>query len=126
MAVRDAVVERIEQICAGIATSFDLKVTPTFIHGVGAVVNAPAEAALARIAAEKTKAPLRSDLPPSMASEDFAHYLQQRPGAFVWIGNGNLRDGAELHGPAYDFNDAILPVAAGWMAEVAKTALAMN
>jgi hippurate hydrolase len=126
MAVRDDVVARIEQICAGVATSFDLKVTPTFIHGVGAVVNAPAEAAIARIAAEKTQAPLRSDLAPSMASEDFAHYLQQRPGAFVWIGNGDLRDGAELHGPAYDFNDAILPVAAGWMAEVAKTALAAN
>ena len=38
---------------------------------------------------------LRRDLPPSMAGEDFAFYLLQRPGAFVWIGNGELRDGAE-------------------------------
>jgi hippurate hydrolase len=72
------------------------------------------------------KAPVRRDLAPSMAGEDFAHYLQQRPGAFVWIGNGELRDGAELHGPRYDFNDAILPVASSWMAEVAKAALASN
>ncbi|MET4632007.1 metal-dependent amidase/aminoacylase/carboxypeptidase family protein [Bradyrhizobium sp. I1.8.5] len=61
-----------------------------------------------------------------MAGEDFAHYLKQRPGAFVWIGNGELRDGAELHGPRYDFNDAVLPVASTWMAEVAKAALASN
>jgi hippurate hydrolase len=124
--VRDAIVERIEQICAGVAASFDVKVTPTFAHGVGPVVNAPVEAGVARMAAEKMRVPLRRDLAPSMASEDFAYFLQQRPGAFVWIGNGELRDGAELHGPRYDFNDAILPIASGWMAEVAKTALASN
>jgi hippurate hydrolase len=124
--VRDTIVRRIEQICAGIATSFGVKVTPEITLGVGAVINAPEEANLARIAAAKMQASLRSDLAPSMAAEDFAFYLTQRPGAFVWIGNGDLRAGAELHGPRYDFNDAILPVAARWMAEVAKTALAAN
>ncbi|WP_349253756.1 amidohydrolase [Bradyrhizobium sp. CB82] len=125
-AVKDTIVEGIERTCAGIATSFGVKVTPEIVMGVGTVVNTPAEAGLARIAAEKVQAPLRSDLAPSMAGEDFAFYLQHRPGAFVWIGNGELRDGAELHGPRYDFNDAILPVASHWMAEVAKTALASN
>jgi amidohydrolase len=125
-AVKDTIVEGIERICAGIATSFDVKVTPEIVMGVGTVVNTPAEANLARMAAEKTQAPLRRDLAPSMAGEDFAFYLQHRPGAFVWIGNGPLRDGAELHGPRYDFNDAILPVASRWLAEVAKTAQAAN
>ncbi len=94
--------------------------------GVGVVINTPEEAGLARMAADKLRAQVRRDLAPSMAGEDFAFYLQQRPGAFVWIGNGPLRDGAELHGPRYDFNDSILPVASGWMAEVAKTALSAN
>jgi len=125
-AVKDIMVARIEQICAGIATSFDVKVTPEIVMGVGVVVNTPDEAGLARLAAEKVQAEVRRDLAPSMAGEDFAFYLQKRPGAFVWIGNGELRDGAELHGPRYDFNDAILPVASGWMAEVARTALASN
>ncbi|KYG25062.1 amidohydrolase [Bradyrhizobium sp. AT1] len=125
-AVKDVIFEGIELTCAGIATSFGVKVTPEIVWGVGVVVNTPDEAGLARIAAEKVQAPVRRDLAPSMAGEDFAHYLQQRPGAFVWIGNGELRDGAELHGPRYDFNDAILPVASGWMAEVAKAALASN
>ncbi|MCK1626534.1 amidohydrolase [Bradyrhizobium sp. 147] len=125
-AVKDTILEGIERTCAGIATSFGVTVTPEIVWGVGVVINTPAEAELARIAAEKVQAPVRRDLAPSMAGEDFAFYLQQRPGAFVWIGNGDLRDGAELHGPRYDFNDAILPVASGWMAEVAKMALASN
>lgn len=125
-AVKDIILARIEAICAGIATSFGVKVTPEIVMGVGVVINTPAEAGLARMAAEKVQARVRRDLAPSMAGEDFAFYLQHRPGAFVWIGNGELRDGAELHGPRYDFNDAILPVASRWMAEIAKTALASN
>ncbi|UWU86597.1 amidohydrolase [Bradyrhizobium yuanmingense] len=124
--VKDVILDGITRTCAGIATSFGVKVTPEIVWGVGVVINTPDEADLARIAAEKVQAPVRRDLAPSMAGEDFAHYLQQRPGAFVWIGNGELRDGAELHGPRYDFNDAILPVASRWMAEVAKAALATN
>nr|GAJ33713.1 hippurate hydrolase [Bradyrhizobium sp. DOA9] len=125
-AVKDIILDGIERTCAGIATSFGVKVTPEIVWGVGVVINTADEAELARIAAEKVAPPVRRDLAPSMAGEDFAHYLQQRPGAFVWIGNGELRDGAELHGPRYDFNDAILPVASSWMAEVAKAALASN
>jgi hippurate hydrolase len=125
-AVKDILLARIGEICAGVATSFGVKVTPEIVMGVGVVINSPTEAALARLAAEKVQTPVRRDLAPSMAGEDFAFYLQKRPGAFVWIGNGELRDGAELHGPRYDFNDAILPVASSWMAEVAKTALASN
>jgi hippurate hydrolase len=124
--VRDIIIGGIERACAGIATSFGVTVTPDITLGVGAVVNAPAEASLARIAAEQVQAPVRRDLAPSMAAEDFAFYLQHRPGAFVWIGNGELQEGAELHGPRYDFNDAILPVASRWMAEVARTALSAN
>lgn len=124
--IKDVILDGIERICAGIATSFGVKVAPEIVMGVGVVINTPDEAALARLAADKVRAEVRRDLAPSMAGEDFAHYLKQRPGAFVWIGNGELRDGAELHGPRYDFNDAILPVASSWMAEVAKAALSAN
>lgn len=124
--IKDVILDGIERICSGIATSFGVKVTPEIVMGVGVVINTPDEAGLARLAAEKVRAEVRRDLAPSMAGEDFAHYLKQCPGAFVWIGNGELRDGAELHGPRYDFNDAILPVTSSWMAEVAKAALASN
>ncbi|EJN10135.1 amidohydrolase, partial [Bradyrhizobium sp. YR681] len=125
-AVKETIVARIGEICDGIATSFGVRVTPEIVMGVGVVINTPAEASLARLAGERVQAEVRRDLAPSMAGEDFAFYLAHRPGAFVWIGNGELRDGAELHGPRYDFNDAILPVASSWMAEIAKTALSAN
>jgi len=48
------------------------------------------------------------NLPPSMGSEDFAFLLEQRPGAYIWLGNGE--NCASLHNPRYDFNDALLPI----------------
>jgi amidohydrolase len=125
-AVRDTIVSGIERICGGVATTFDVKVTPEITVGMNPVINTAEGASLARLAADKAKLPLHRDLAPSMAGEDFTFYLDHRPGAFVWIGNGDLRNGAELHGPRYDFNDAILPAASHWMAEVAKVALAQN
>ena len=80
----------------------------------------------ARTAAQAVLAtglPLRRDMAAAMTGEDFAWYLQQRPGAFVWIGNGSSTGGRELHNANYDFNDAILPAAASYLASVAKRAL---
>ncbi len=65
---------------------------------------------------------LRRDMPAAMTGEDFSWFLQQRPGAFVWIGNGPADGGRELHNANYDFNDAILPAASGYLASVAKRA----
>jgi len=125
-AVRDSIVASVERISAGIAAALGVTITPEFTTGPQPVINTPAEAAMARQAVERAGLPLRRDVAPSMAGEDFAFYLQHRPGAFVWVGNGALREGAELHGPKYDFNDDILPAASRWMAEIAKTALAAN
>ena len=58
-----------------------------------------------------------------MTGEDFSCFLNEVPGAFVWIGNGPTDGGRELHSPHYDFNDAILPRASGYLVEVAKRAL---
>ena len=50
---------------------------------------------------------------PLMVSEDFAYMLDKRPGAFIFLGNG---DSAPLHHPAYEFNDAAIPFGASWFA----------
>ncbi|MGH7190036.1 MAG: M20/M25/M40 family metallo-hydrolase, partial [Acetobacteraceae bacterium] len=88
-----------------------------------ATINTEAEASLAAEAGEAAGLTVRRDLPPSMTGEDFAAYLQVRPGAFAWIGNGPNQDGRDLHSPHYDFNDAILPAAATWLAATARAAL---
>ncbi len=56
-----------------------------------------------------------------MGSEDFSFMLESRPGAFIFIGNG---DSATLHHPAYDFNDEVLPYGMSYWVELVETALA--
>jgi len=61
------------------------------------------------------------DARPSMGAEDFAFFLQRKPGCYVWIGNGTSEGGCMLHNPRYDFNDEIIPIgAAYWVGLVHK------
>ena len=122
-AVRDEVEERIRSIGAGIGQTFGVEVGIDIKHGVCVTANSAAEAELAAAAASGIGAAVRRDMRPSMAGEDFGWYLQERPGAFAWIGTGPARPGGALHNPGYDFNDDILPVAATWLAETARQAL---
>jgi hippurate hydrolase len=60
----------------------------------------------------------------TMASEDFAYMLEQRPGAYIQIGNGDGEGGCEVHNPGYDFNDAALPLGASLFARLVEKKLA--
>jgi hippurate hydrolase len=61
-----------------------------------------------------------------MASEDFSYMLNQRPGAYIRIGNGDEPGACQVHNPGYDFNDAILPHGASLFARLAERKLARN
>lgn len=63
---------------------------------------------------------VRTDLPPSSGSEDFAYMLQQVPGCYAWLGNGSDAEGRGLHSPRYDFNDDILAVGASYFVALAE------
>ena len=60
---------------------------------------------------------------PAMGSEDFAFMLQEKPGAYIWIGNGDGEGSCMVHNPGYDFNDEILPIGASWFVRMAETSL---
>ena len=60
-------------------------------------------------------------LPPMMGAEDFSFMLNARPGAFIWVGNG---DSAGLHHPAYNFNDEVIPFGTSYWVKLVETALA--
>ena len=121
--VRDLVEAGIRRVASGIGQAFDVAVDVAIHHGVSVTRNWAPDAALAAEAGAELGLPVRRDLPPSMAGEDFGFYLEQRPGAFAWIGNGPATPGSELHNAGYDYNDAILPMAATWLAATAKRAL---
>jgi amidohydrolase len=121
--VRDHVEQAIHRIAEGVARSFDVRIDVEIPRGNPVTENTPVEREIAAEGASGAGLKLRRDLAPAMTGEDFAWYLEHRPGAFVWIGNGSADGGRELHNANYDFNDAILPAASGFLAGVAKRAL---
>ncbi|HET6196628.1 MAG TPA: amidohydrolase [Acetobacteraceae bacterium] len=122
-AVRDAVEDAIRRVAAGVALSCNVDIDVALRRGNPVTVNTPAERELAADAVTGGGLELRRDMAPAMTGEDFAWYLEQRPGAFVWIGNGPADDGRALHSSSYDYNDAILPAASTYLAGVARRAL---
>ena len=63
------------------------------------------------------------DLPPSMGAEDFSFMLEAKPGAFARLGQGGAEGGCFLHNSTYDFNDAVIPLGAGYLAALAEAAM---
>ena len=119
----DAVEADIRRVCAGVAQSFGVEIDVALRRGNPVTINTAVERDVAADAVRAAGLPLRRDMLPAMTGEDFAWYLQEKPGAFVWIGNGPTDGGRELHNANYDFNDAILPAASSFLASVAKRAL---
>lgn len=87
--------------------------------------NSIEETALAIAAARAVVGEQAVDLTPvpSMGSEDFAFMLQQKPGCYVWLGNGDTPGCGQLHNPNYDFNDDILPIGAAYWAKLVESIL---
>lgn len=121
--IRDLLTESIERVANGIAMTFGMTAKVNISVGIGPTVNHKDDAALAVEACQEDGIPVRTDLRPAMTGEDFSWFLHEKPGAFVWIGNGPSEPGKDLHNDAYNFNDDILPNASGFLAGVAKRAL---
>ena len=64
-------------------------------------------------------AAVNDDMVPTMGGEDFSYMLQARPGAFIFIGNG---DTAGLHHPAYNFNDDAIPTGMSYWVRLVESA----
>jgi amidohydrolase len=128
--VTDLIESRMRVIAQHTAAAFDAEVEFTFERLYPAVINHPDETALAArvmqsiVGADKVDA----NVEPSMAAEDFGFMLQQKPGCYVFIGNGEglHRDAGHglgpcnLHNPSYDFNDALLPIGATYWARLVE------
>jgi len=125
---QDRIEAALRAACAGVALASGTEVEVNYLRYYPATVNTPAEAALALEAARAIG--LAADMAPRAAftSEDFAFMLQQRPGAYLWLGQGRAEPGPDgeraLHHPCYDFNDDALPLGVRWFCEVAARALA--
>lgn len=121
-ATRALLAERVPAILRGVAEGFGARAEITVKPGFPPVVNHPGPAALAREVALRLfgAEAVIADFRPRTASEDFAWMLEERPGAYLFIGTG---PGAPLHSPEYRFNDAILAPAAAFWVRLAETFL---
>jgi hippurate hydrolase len=125
-AVRDQMEPRIRRIADGACRSYGAEVELRYERRYPPTLNAPAETEVAAAAAASIVGDnnVRRELLPSMGAEDFAFFLEQKPGAYIWIGNGTAETGGMLHSPHYDFNDAALPLGASYWVRLAESALA--
>ncbi|XOY55839.1 MAG: M20 aminoacylase family protein [Rhodobacterales bacterium] len=119
-AVQAMVRDRLAGIVAGQAASYGVTATLDYEIGYPATVNDPDKTAFAAAVAREISSDVVADAAPEMGAEDFAYMLNQRPGAYLFVGNG---DTAGLHHPGYDFDDALSPVGASFFARVVERAL---
>jgi hippurate hydrolase len=121
--VRDLLEKRIKEVTAGVALATGTKIDLTYERAYPVVVNHAEETqTAARIAGDVAgEARVNIDMTPIMGAEDFAYMLEARPGAFIFVGNG---DSAGLHHPAYNFNDDVIVYGTSYWVKLVETTLA--
>jgi amidohydrolase len=134
--VLDLIERRMREIAQGLAAGFNATVDFSFKRNYPPLVNHPEQTAFA---IEAMRAVVGSDnvdtnVEPTMGAEDFAFMLQEKPGCYVFIGNG---DGdhrhhghglgpCQLHNGSYDFNDHLLPIGASFWARLVEMSLPLK
>ena len=120
--VQDMAENRIKKIATGIASIFDAKAEVDYQRRYPATINYAKQADIAIKAAKNVvgEASVIIDPNPSMGAEDFAFMLKKIPGAYVWLGVGQ---GANLHNPAYNFNDEVLTTGVEYFIEIVNQEL---
>ena len=120
--VRALVEKRVREVVDGVARITGAKIDLTYEHGYPVVVNHAAQTDVAiKVAKEVAGNANILEMPPLMGGEDFAYMLEQRPGAFIFCGNG---DSAGLHHPAYDFNDEAIVFGTSYWIKLVENTLA--
>lgn len=124
-AVQDRAEDGMRRLVTQICSAFGAEGRLTYERRYPATVNSVRETEWsARVAQELVgKDRVQLDPHPCMGAEDFSFMLQQKPGCYIWIGNGPDDNGRRLHNPRYDFNDAIIPLGASYFARLAETLL---
>jgi len=119
--VQATVVKRLQELCDGVGAAFGAKAALDYEYGYPPTVNHKDQAGFA---ADVARGVVGNDkvndaFPPVMGAEDFAYMLEERPGAYLMIGQG---DGPVLHHAEYDFNDELSPIGASYFVKLVETA----
>lgn len=123
--VQDFIEARLNEIVPQFAQSFGASATIRYARGYPVTVNSEAEARFAADVAADVAGEERvdRDAAPSMGGEDFSFMLNERPGAYIFLGNG---DSTELHTDTYDFNDEAIPVGTSYWVRLVEKKLGVS
>ena len=117
--MRDLVQERLHQVAEGTAAANQCEITIEYERGYPITDN-DEEATQHAISVASSVSEVDTDTPPIMPSEDFAYMLMEKPGAFIFLGNG---DSQMLHNPEYIFDDEAIPFGSSWYAGMVEERL---
>ena len=123
--IRDLAEKRLKEIVPTIASAFGAKAEVNYLRDYPITINHAEQTDFAAGIARKIAGDdnVVTDVAPTMGGEDFSFMLLERPGAFIFVGNG---DSANLHHPAYDFNDELIPVGCSYWVKLVETAMPSN
>ncbi len=124
-ALRARIRARMAEVVDHVAAAHGCSGSLDYREGYPPTVNSAAEAeeAAAAAAAVAGAERVHHDPPPSMGAEDFAFMLEQKPGAYVWMGIGGAQEGRILHSPRYDFDDRALETGVAYWVELVERLL---
>jgi amidohydrolase len=115
--VQDFVEKRLAEVVEGTALALGAKAQLHYHRGYPVTVNANENTVFAADVARAVSGHVDTDTPPLMGAEDFSFMLNERPGAYIFLGNG---DTAMVHHPAYNFDDSAIPFGSSWYAGMAE------
>ncbi|MDU8911081.1 M20 aminoacylase family protein [Aestuariicoccus sp. MJ-SS9] len=113
---RDLAETRINELCQGIAGAFGATAKVDYTRNYPVMVNHEEQTEFAAEVARAVSGDC-DEAPLVMGGEDFAFMLEERPGAYILVGNG---DTAAVHHPEYNFNDDAIPAGCSWWAEIVE------
>lgn len=120
--VRDELERRIRLIAEGQAASYGMQTKVDYERGYPPMYNPKSETDYVRSVAHRFAGEdkVKTMPQPIMGSEDFAYFLQEKPGCFFLLGTAKTDNDPPLHHPKYDFNDDILPVGSAFWIELTE------
>ncbi len=123
--VRDMAHRRLREVAAGVAAAHGVRAEVEIESGYPPTINDPQTTEFASEIAREVvgDSAVIADRTREMGAEDFSYMLAERPGAYLFLGQGA---GPALHHPAFDFNDAVAPLGASFFARVVERALPLD
>ena len=116
--------KRLRELCAGIAAAHgaEIKIQFDLVNKYPPTINSKKESVFAaKVAMDLVgEDKVITDIDPSMGGEDFSYLLEEKPGTYLYLGQGDNNHKAHLHTTKYDFNDNLLPVGVSFWVELVK------